>query len=406
MTGSEQPRGRGKPVRSVARWARPRDWPVLQGLLPAAPGPAARGPAGRGHAGRGGHPRGARLRPDRRDAGGHRAVHAAAADGPVRRARAPRGTWSWRRTPRPRPSWPAPWSGWPTPARRSTSGWPGWRPCSPAPCCMLARLARLGFLASFLSRTVLLGFLTGVGIQVAIGQLPDMLGVTASSPHTLVKLGETVAALPQAQGLTVAVSLGVVAVMMAARRITRRIPGALIAVVGAIIASRVADLAAHGVSVLGYVPRGLPAFALPALRAARHARAAGHLGVDLPRHPGPERGHRPRVRGQARRAVRHRHRPGRARGRQHRRRVHRDLRGERQPDQDPDRGRRGRPEPGGLAHHQRAGPRRAARRHRPAQLPAHPGPGRGGVPDRRRAGGHPRHAPGAAGPAAPSSRSP
>src|ERR1700722_20192433 len=130
---------------------------------------------------------------------------------------------------------------------------------------MLARLARLGFLANFLSRTVLLGFLTGVGIQVAIGQLPDMLGITASSPHTLVKLGETVAALPQAQGLTVAVSLGVIAVMMAAQRITRRIPGALIAVVGAIIVSRVAHLAAHGVSVLGYIPRGLPAFSLPAL---------------------------------------------------------------------------------------------------------------------------------------------
>lgn len=129
---------------------------------------------------------------------------------------------------------------------------------------LLARLARLGFLASFLSRTVLLGFLTGVGIQIAIGQLPAMLGVTASSPHTLVMLGETVAALPQAQGLTVAVSLGVIAVMMAVRRITRRIPGALIAVVGAIIASRVAHLAAHGVSVLGYVPRGLPAFGLPA----------------------------------------------------------------------------------------------------------------------------------------------
>ena len=129
---------------------------------------------------------------------------------------------------------------------------------------LLARLARLGFLASFLSRTVLLGFLTGVGIQIAIGQLPAMLGVTASSPHTLVELGETVAALPQAQGLTVAVSLGVIAVVLAVRRITRRIPGALIAVVGAIIASRVADLAAHGVSVLGYVPRGLPAFGLPA----------------------------------------------------------------------------------------------------------------------------------------------
>jgi high affinity sulfate transporter 1 len=130
---------------------------------------------------------------------------------------------------------------------------------------LLARLARLGFLANFLSRTVLLGFLTGVGIQVAIGQLPAMLGVSAPSQHTLVKLAQTAGALPQAHGLDVAVSLSVVAVMMAARRITRRIPGALIAVIGAIIASRVAGLASHGVSVLGYVPRGLPAFGLPAL---------------------------------------------------------------------------------------------------------------------------------------------
>ncbi len=130
---------------------------------------------------------------------------------------------------------------------------------------LLARLARLGFLASFLSRTVLLGFLAGVGIQVAIGQLPDMLGVSAPSPRTVIKLAQTVEALPHAQGVTVAVSLSVVAVMMVARRITRRIPGALIAVVGAIIASKAADLAAHGVSVVGHVPRGLPAFELPAL---------------------------------------------------------------------------------------------------------------------------------------------
>ncbi len=130
---------------------------------------------------------------------------------------------------------------------------------------LIARLARLGFLANFLSRTVLLGFLTGVGIQVAIGQLPDMLGVSAPSSHTVIKLVQTVEALPSTQGATVAVSLSVVAVMMAARRITRRIPGALIAVVGAIIVSRAADLAAHGVSVLGYIPRGLPAFGLPAL---------------------------------------------------------------------------------------------------------------------------------------------
>ena len=130
---------------------------------------------------------------------------------------------------------------------------------------ILARLARLGFLANFLSRTVLLGFLTGVGIQVALGQLPDMLGVTAPSPHTVIKLWQTLAALPQAQPLSAAISAAVIAVVLGARRITRRIPGALLAVAGAIVASRAADLASHGVSILGHVPRGLPSFALPAL---------------------------------------------------------------------------------------------------------------------------------------------
>ncbi len=131
---------------------------------------------------------------------------------------------------------------------------------------LLARLARLGFLANFLSRTVLLGFLTGVGIQVAISQLPDMLGVKAPSPHTVIKLAETVAALPRAHPATVAVSLGVIAVVLAARMITKRIPGALLAVAGAIIVSWAADLAGHGVTVLGPVPRGLPGFSLPTLR--------------------------------------------------------------------------------------------------------------------------------------------
>jgi high affinity sulfate transporter 1 len=131
---------------------------------------------------------------------------------------------------------------------------------------LLARLARLGFLANFLSRTVLLGFLTGVGIQVAISQLPDMLGVRAASPHTVIKLAETVAALPRAHPATVAVSVGVIAVVLAAKMFARRFPGALLAVTGAIIVSWALNLAAHGVAVLGPVPRGLPGFSLPTLR--------------------------------------------------------------------------------------------------------------------------------------------
>ena len=130
---------------------------------------------------------------------------------------------------------------------------------------LLARLARLGFLANFLSRTVLVGFLTGVGIQVAAGQLPDMLGVTAAGRNTPTKLLNITRALPRVHWADVLVSAGVILVVLAARRITRKIPGPLIAVIVAIIVSKTADLAARGVTVLGPVPRGLPALGPPAL---------------------------------------------------------------------------------------------------------------------------------------------
>ena len=143
---------------------------------------------------------------------------------------------------------------------------------------LAARLARLGFLANFLSRTVLVGFLTGVGIQVAAGQLPDMLGVTATGRQTLPKLVNTVRALPHVHWADVAVSIAVIVVVVAARWINRRIPGLLIAVIIAIIVSWAADLARHGVAVIGPIPRGLPSLGLPAL--GRHD-AAALLGVAL-----------------------------------------------------------------------------------------------------------------------------
>jgi high affinity sulfate transporter 1 len=132
---------------------------------------------------------------------------------------------------------------------------------------LLARLARLGFLANFLSRTVLLGFLTGVGIQVAARQLPDMLGVSVAGTSTPARLLDIARALPQVHGADVAVSAGVIvlAARGAARWAGRRIPGLLIAVIVAISVSRAADLAGRGVAVLGPVPRGLPHLGLPVL---------------------------------------------------------------------------------------------------------------------------------------------
>src|SRR5258707_1922489 len=130
---------------------------------------------------------------------------------------------------------------------------------------LLARLARLGSLANFLSRTVLVGFLVGVGIRVAIAQIPDMLGITVTSTRTLSRIARTVAALPHSNPAALAVSVTVILVVLAARLITRRIPGPLIAVIGAIIVSGAAGLARHGRAVIGRLPRGLPPQELPAL---------------------------------------------------------------------------------------------------------------------------------------------
>jgi MFS superfamily sulfate permease-like transporter len=140
---------------------------------------------------------------------------------------------------------------------------------------LLARLARLSFLANFLSRTVLVGFLAGVGVQVAIGQLADMLGLTVHGSEPVPVLVHTLGAVAAAHGADVAVSAGVIVTVLGTRALTRRIPGPLIAVVLAIAVSWLFDLASHGVAVVGTVPRGLPSLALPALDRADATRLLG-----------------------------------------------------------------------------------------------------------------------------------
>ena len=127
-----------------------------------------------------------------------------------------------------------------------------------------ARLLKLGFIANFLSRSVLIGFLTGVGIQVAMGQVAGMFGVDAGSGTTLEKFANTLRAIPTETSVpTLVVSISVLVVILGLGRVNKAIPGALIAVVGAIAASYFLDLAADGVTTLGTVPPGLPSLGLP-----------------------------------------------------------------------------------------------------------------------------------------------
>jgi Sulfate permease and related transporters (MFS superfamily) len=134
---------------------------------------------------------------------------------------------------------------------------------------LLARLARLGFLADFLSRTVLVGFLTGVGIQVAMGQVGGMLGIPPPDVPTDALSGTvrtfvlTLEDIGEASWQTALVSAAVLAILIGFGRWVKQIPGGLVAVVGAIAVSWIFDLSSHGVSDLGPVPSGLPHIGFP-----------------------------------------------------------------------------------------------------------------------------------------------
>jgi sulfate permease, SulP family len=129
---------------------------------------------------------------------------------------------------------------------------------------LLAGLLSLGFVSDFLSRPVIIGFLTGVGIQIALGQLGGMFGTVAAMPEgTVMQVIRFLGSLPLASLPTLAVSLSVIAVIVLAGRVSGRVPGALIAVAGAILASWVFGLSSHGIALLGTVPGGLPAIGFP-----------------------------------------------------------------------------------------------------------------------------------------------
>ena len=133
---------------------------------------------------------------------------------------------------------------------------------------LLARVLRLGFLADFLSRTVLIGFLTGVGFQVGIAVLGQIFGIAVKGPDSLSQLWAVFTNLTELHMPTLMVSLMVIAIIVAARLFAPKFPGALVAVVGTIFASYYLDFAARGFLLIGPVEGGLPPFSLPSVSLA------------------------------------------------------------------------------------------------------------------------------------------
>ena len=129
--------------------------------------------------------------------------------------------------------------------------------------CMLASVFRLGVLANFLSRPILVGFLNGIALSIFLGQIGKVLGFQVTASKIVPKLLEIISKLPSTQMPTLLVTLFSIAVLLLVRKFITKVPAALAVLVLSAVVVKLFDLQTLGVAVLAPVPAGLPALALP-----------------------------------------------------------------------------------------------------------------------------------------------
>jgi SulP family sulfate permease len=129
----------------------------------------------------------------------------------------------------------------------------------------LVGLLRLGWIAEFLSAPIISGFLAGVAVIIVVHQLPALLGLPAERGTNLHRLGSIAGHLADTNGWPLGVGVAAFAIVVAAERVDRRLPGALAAVIGSTLAVAALGLRQHGVEVLGAVAHGAPRLGLSGL---------------------------------------------------------------------------------------------------------------------------------------------
>jgi sulfate permease, SulP family len=143
-------------------------------------------------------------------------------------------------------------------------------------------LLRLGWIARFLSKAVITGFLAGAAVDVVIGELPKLTGTDSEGDNAWRELGSWIGSLGDVSWPTVAVGVLGLGLILGTRFLAPAVPGALVLVAAGILASYALDLEAHGVALVGDVPSGLPAPELPSLDLAReHAATVAVAAIAL-----------------------------------------------------------------------------------------------------------------------------
>ncbi len=127
-------------------------------------------------------------------------------------------------------------------------------------------LGRLGFLVNLLSHSVLVGFTAAAAVIIGFSQVKHLLGISPPRTESFFGTVEGVAAnLSATNATTLAVGVASVVTLLALKRWARPVPGALVVVIGSVLAVELLDLERHGVDVVGDIPDSLPAFGIPTL---------------------------------------------------------------------------------------------------------------------------------------------
>jgi high affinity sulfate transporter 1 len=130
---------------------------------------------------------------------------------------------------------------------------------------VLASVLRLGFVANYISESVLVGFKAGIGLVIVVDQLPKLLGIHFDKGPFLQNLHAIVQHLPETSVSTLIVSAVMLVILLGLHKFVPRAPAPIAAVALGIAAMALFGLQEQGVETVGQIPRGLPALALPDL---------------------------------------------------------------------------------------------------------------------------------------------
>jgi high affinity sulfate transporter 1 len=146
-----------------------------------------------------------------------------------------------------------------------------------------AGIAKLGFVADLLSKPTQIGYMNGLALTILVGQLPKLFGFSTDANGLINEARAFVHGLGAGEAVGAAVAIGLVSLVLilALERWLPRVPGVLVAVVVAIGASAAFDLAHHGVSLVGTLPKGFPPLTFPHPVSDLPLLVAGALGISL-----------------------------------------------------------------------------------------------------------------------------